>query len=116
MDNQPGVTAPRRRAPAEIEQIAAAYAGSGLTRTEFCRREHLGLGTLNRYLQRQHQDVDSGTAGGGLVPIEVADPKVGTHELGCGLAVVLARGRRIEVGAGFDGATLERLVLLLENM
>jgi hypothetical protein len=116
MDNQPGVTAQRRRAPAEIEQIAAAFAGSGLTRTEFCRREHLGLGTLNRYLQRQHQDVDSVPAGGGLVPIEVADPKVGTRELGCGLAVVLARGRRIEVGVGFDGATLERLVLLMENL
>jgi hypothetical protein len=46
----------------------------------------------------------------------VADPKVGTRELGCGLAVVLARGRRIEVGVGFDGATLERLVLLMENL
>ena len=117
MDNQPGVTAQqRRRAPAEIEQIAAAFAGSGLTRAEFCRREHLGLGTLNRYLQRQHQDVDSGAVGGRLVPIEVADSKVETHEPGYGLAVVLTRGRRIEVGAGFDEPTLQRLVNLLEKM
>jgi hypothetical protein len=116
MDNQPEFTVQRRRTPTEIEQIAAVFAGSGLTRTEFCRREHLGLGTLNRYLQRQHQEVDRGTTGDGLVSVEVADPKVGAHEPGCGLAVVLARGRRIEVGAGFDGATLERLVLLLENM
>jgi phage protein D len=33
-----------------------------------------------------------------------------------GLAVVLPRGRRIEVGAGFDGATLQRLILVLERM
>jgi hypothetical protein len=117
MDDQPGVTAQRRRTPAEIEQIAAAFAGSGLNRTEFCRRQHLALGTLNRYLQRQHQDVEMDTASGGMVSVEVADPKVGTTSaLGCGLAVVLACGRRVEVETGFDAATLQRLVLLLENM
>jgi hypothetical protein len=116
MDDQPGVTAQRRRTPAEIEQMAAGFAGSGLSRTEFCRREHLGLGTLNRYLQRQRQNADTATRSGGLVAVEVAGPKVGMHEPGCDLAIVLRRGRRIEVGAGFDGPTLERLVQLLENM
>ena len=71
---QPGVTAQRRRTPAEIEQIAAAFAGSGLTRTEFCRREHLGLGTLNRYLQRQHPDVASGPADGRLREVPLVRP------------------------------------------
>jgi hypothetical protein len=33
-----------------------------------------------------------------------------------GLCVVLARGRRIEVGTGFDEATLQRLLLVLERM
>ena len=34
----------------------------------------------------------------------------------CGLALVLSRGRRIEVEAGFDGPTLQRLINLLEKM
>lgn len=33
----------------------------------------------------------------------------------CGLAVVLGRGRRIAVSAGFDAATLQRLVHVLET-
>lgn len=116
MDDQPGVATQRRRTPAEIEQIAGAFAGSGLTRTEFCRRQHLGLGTLNRYLQGQRRE-EMDTASGGLVSVEVAGPKVGTPGApGCGLAVMLACGRRVEVETGFDAATLQRLVLLLENM
>jgi hypothetical protein len=43
----------------------------------------------------------------------------GSHQAGAskaasGLAVVLASGRRIEVGRGFDAKTLEQLVSLLE--
>jgi hypothetical protein len=34
----------------------------------------------------------------------------------CGLAVVLGRGRRIAVSTGFDGATLQRLVQVLERV
>jgi hypothetical protein len=116
MDDQPGVTAQGRRTPAEIEQIAAAFAGSGLNRTEFCRRQHLGLGTLNRYLQRKRQEGERGRVSGGLVAVEVAGTKVGTQDPGCGLTVVLASGRRVEVERGFDAATLQRLVLLLENV
>ena len=38
------------------------------------------------------------------------------RDAGCGLAVVLSHERRIEVGAGFDEPTLQRLVNLLEKM
>jgi hypothetical protein len=39
----------------------------------------------------------------------------GAHPAGAsGLAVVLASGRRIEVGRGFDANTLEQLVSLVE--
>jgi hypothetical protein len=40
----------------------------------------------------------------------------GTRAGGWGLAVVLEGGRRIEVQPGFDEATLERLMKLLERM
>ena len=49
--------------------------------------------------------------------MELAGTALATdHDSGCVLAVVLSRGRRIEVGAGFDEPTLQRLVDLLEKM
>jgi hypothetical protein len=49
-------------------------------------------------------------SGGRLVAVEVAGmPTIGR------LAVVLPRGRRVEVSEGFDGATLERLLGVLER-
>ena len=72
------------------------------------------LGTLHRYLQRMQGEAQSTIGKSGLVPVEVMS--TGGRESGCGLAVVLSSGRKIEVGAGFDGPTLHRLVNLLEKM
>jgi hypothetical protein len=116
MDEQAGVPTQRRRGPAEIEQIAAEFLHSGLGRTEFCRRHAISLGTLNRYLKRIQQS-QSVLPQHGLVPVELADAKLVTdRDCGCGLTVVLLHGRRIEVKAGFDEPTLQRLIGLLENV
>jgi hypothetical protein len=48
---------------------------------------------------------------GRLVAVELS----GTATIGR-LAVVLPRGRRVEVSEGFDGATLERLLGVLERV
>jgi hypothetical protein len=115
MADETGVTAPRRRTRTEIEQLVAEFAGSGLNRTEFCRRRRIGLGTLNRYLQRPAAGQD-GDAHAGLVAVEVAAAKAMTgNHAGSGLAMVLREGRKIEVEVGFDAATLERLLQLFEN-
>lgn len=117
MNDETEVRAQQRRSSALIEQIVAGFADSGLTRTEFCRRHGMGLGTLNRYLKQRHEGADAGEAHSGLVAVELAGAALATdRDSGCGLAVVLFRGRRIEVGAGFDEPTLERLVNLLEKM
>lgn len=117
MNDETEVREPRRRPPALIEQIVAEFADSGLNRTEFCRRHGMGLGTLNRYLKQRCKGADAGEAHSGLVAVELAGTALATdHDSGCGLAVVLCRGRRIEVGAGFDEPTLQRLVNLLEKM
>ena len=110
------MTTPRRRTRVEIEQIAAAFASSGLTRTEFCRRHGMSLGSLNRYLKQGREDV-KGAINDGLVAVEVAGTKLATdRDAGCGLAVVLRGGRKIAVEPGFETATLQRLILLLEQM
>ena len=50
-----------------------------------------------------------------LLAVELAGMgQTGQSENG-GLTVVLASGRKIEVGRGFDGHTLERLVSVLEK-
>jgi hypothetical protein len=114
--NQAGVTG-LRRTRAESEQIAAEFAGSGLNRTEFCRRQRMSWGTLNRYLKGLGEHGAQGAANGGLVAVELAGAKWATdRDSGSGLALVLARGRKIEVGAGFHAPTLQRLIHLLENL
>jgi hypothetical protein len=111
MNNQHVVKAQRRRR-SEIEQIVGQYSTSGLSRSEFCRQHHLTLSTLNRHLQRQQpaRIVDAGR----LLAVEVS-PASGVVA-GTGLNVLLSNGRRIEINTGFDGATLERLLSLLEHI
>ena len=70
-------------------------------------------GTLGQYLQRGENVASSA---GRLVPVELAAKKSPRqHEPSCALAVVLPRGRRIEVHPDFDTSTFERLVSLLER-
>ncbi len=117
MSNETGVSVQQqRRTRSEIAQIVAQFADSGLNRTEFCRRHGVCLGTLNRHLKRMGQG-SSTTPRDGLVAVELAGSKLANdRDGGCGLAVMLSGGHRIEVSAGFDAPTLQRLVRLLENM
>lgn len=104
----------RRRTPAEIEQIVSEFKCGDLTQVEFCRRRGLVLSTLGRYLKQLRWS--SAAASDGLVAVELAVKKLDTVPAGCGLSVVVASGRRIVVEAGFDAATLQRLVQVLDRM
>ena len=74
-------------------------------------------GTLNRYLTGVCKPAESCTGNGELIPVELVGVQSATDGgSGCGLVLVLAGRRRIEVGAGFDAPALERLVNLLEKM
>jgi hypothetical protein len=48
-----------------------------------------------------------------LIPVEVVDRPAPQVALQTALFVELSGGRRIGVGAGFDGATLRRLIAVL---
>jgi hypothetical protein len=116
MTEEQGVVRKRRRTSAEIQQIVSEFNGSGLNRSQFCRRQGLTLGTLNHYLERMQGERTNSGSHGGLVAVELRGMKLGQEREASGLAVVLSGGRRIEVGAAFDGATLQRLVQTLETM
>jgi len=90
-------------------------------RTEFCRSHGLGLSTLTRYLKRQ-KDRESPAGSKGveqsrLVAVELAAAvaTASADELPGSLTVLLSNRRRVEVGRGFDAATLAQLVTVLER-
>jgi hypothetical protein len=118
MTSEQAVAGKRRRTPAEIEQLVREFASSGLNRTQFCRQQGLTLGVLNRSLRRlQGREGCRAESGDRLIAVELAG-KIREVEpaRSCGLAVVLGRGRQIAVSTGFDAATLQRLVHVLERM
>jgi hypothetical protein len=106
----------KRRGAAEVEQLVSEFEGSGLNRSEFCRRQGLALITLNRYLKRV-RGAGAALAGNSLLAVELGDGRRSAgRSSACGVAVVLAGGRRIEVSASFDAAVLHRLIRTLERM
>ena len=110
----------RRRSRAEADQLVDAFEVSGLRRREFCLKHGVAVGTLDFWRKRRREEqgpvasnparTKNGAARARLVAVELA----GTATSG-GLAVVLWRGRRVEVSEGFDAATLERLLDVLER-
>ena len=111
-----------RRGRAEIERLAGLYRTSGMKRSVFCRSHGLGLSTLTRYLKRQ-KDRESlagskGAEQSRLVAVELAvlTATVSVDESRGALTVLLSNRRRVEVGRGFDAATLAQLVTALERL
>lgn len=116
MDEQAkAVVVGRRRSAAEVARVVAEYEASGLSRVAFCERKGLSLATLARYRKRQAHG--EAVAGNRWVAVEVSGGSAGqVGGAGSSLAVVLAGGRRIEAGPGFDTHTLARLVNVLERI
>jgi hypothetical protein len=113
-----------RRSRAVVAQIASSFPQSGLSRSQFCRQHGLSLSTLNKYCQHpRHRDALPATSmsegvGGVELPLARVEfvEKSATHtEEHDPLLVELAGGRRIAVFAGFDAATLTRLIAVLEQ-
>jgi hypothetical protein len=78
----------------------------------FCAERGLSVAALDKY-RRQYGQGATGNEGR-LVAVEVI-PGVSASKLSRPLCVELANGRRIEVCSGFDAATLNRLLSVLEQ-
>ena len=115
------MSAPKRRARAEVQQLVAEFVSSGMRRSEFCQNRGLSFSTLDRHLKklrwkRRRKPISSADRFDRLVAVELAARKSPSQqEPSCGLAVVLPDGRRIEVHPDFDTSTFERLVGILER-
>jgi hypothetical protein len=111
--------APRSRRTREaVQRLVSEFKTSGLTAGEFCRRHGLAPSTLRRNLKRAPLGSAPGQSAMRFVAVKVdgAAPVSLKAIPPAGLEVVLAGGRRIAVGPGFDGVTLDRLVRVLEGL
>jgi hypothetical protein len=107
----------KRRSRQEIKRLVAEFETSGLRRIEFCRKHNLALGTLQRGLRRRRMEIDGQSEGKRLVEVQTAGIQLNGSGSGtCSLEVVLAEGRRIQVGRDFDAETLARLIRTIEEI
>ena len=110
----------RRRSRAEAEQLVDAFEVSGLRRREFCLKHGVVVGTLDFWRKRRREEQGPVASDAARTQNEAARARLVAVELAgtansSRLAVVLSRGRRVEVSEGFDVATLERLLAVLEQ-
>ena len=107
----------RRRTRQEVQRLVGEFGTSGLSRGEFCRIRGMTLSTLQRGLKRErNRPSDIQSDGKRLVRVKVTGGSgTADREGPCAMAVVLAKGRRIELRRDFDAAQLRREVEALEG-
>jgi len=107
----------RRRTRQEVQRLVSKFGTSGLSRGEFCRMHAMTLSTLQRGLRRERtKPGDIQSDGNKLVRVKVIGGSgTADREGRCAMAVVLAKGRRIELSRDFDAAQLRRVVEALEG-
>jgi hypothetical protein len=107
----------RRRTRQEVQRLVSEFGTSSLSRGEFCRIHAITLSTLQRGLRRERtKPGDIQSDGKKLVRVKVIGGSDTTDREGpCAMAVVLAKGRRIELSRDFDAAQLRRVVEVLEG-
>jgi|SRR5882724_9163177 hypothetical protein len=105
----------RRRSRVEVEKLVAEFEASGLRRDAFCQQRGLSVAALDKYRRRLHQVPRR--SGAPMVPVEVISsvPEQASGDADGVLVVELRSGRRIEVHRGFDAATLERLLTVVDR-
>jgi hypothetical protein len=115
MDHQTNVATVERRTREEIRQIVAEFPTSGMHQSEFCRSRGISRSALDRHLRKQRAQDQGSRPGNRLLAVEVRAGRGSAVGNSGGLVVALTSGHRIEVNRGFDAATLERLLMVLDR-
>ena len=105
----------RRRA--YWQGLLAAWSKSGLTQTEFCRRQKVSVAAFGwwkaRFARAAKESASPGSPAGRFVEVKVPESRVGGRR-DFSYEVVLANGRSVRVGAGFDDEQVGRLIRVAE--
>jgi hypothetical protein len=115
MDDQTNVATAKRRTREEIRRIVSEFATSGMPQSEFCGSRGISRSTLDRHLRKQRAQDQGSRASNRLLAVEIRTASRRSASTSSGLVVGLTSGRRIEVTRGFDAATLERLLTVLDK-
>jgi hypothetical protein len=94
----------RSRNREEVARLLDDFRNSGLTRTEYCRRNGITVRTLDYYRRR-------GTRSPSLVRVKVEERPESTGSL----SVLLSNGRRVLCSPNFQEADLVRLIRIAES-
>ena len=108
-ENQVGKKRRARRTGKEVQRLVEEFISGGMKRSEFCRSRGLSPGTLRRHLKGGKQVARQTPR---LVAVELEQKAA---QKANAIEVVLGRGRRVEVRPGFDAATLQALIAVLEG-
>ena len=104
----------RRRSHAQWRALVSAFEGSVQSLRLFCAEQGIAISTFRHWLARLKGATASAappglSPGARLVPVEVLDEP----PTDSGVVVIAGGGVRIEITAGFDGATLKRVLATL---
>lgn len=107
----------QQRSRSEWQRLVAGWPRSGLTQDEYCARNGISVGSLQRWRNILAQDLatQSGTPTpvSKFVPVTLVDDALAsTH---ADLTLVLIDGLRIEVGAQCSAETLKRVLRVLQE-
>src|ERR1700733_8975888 len=116
MDYQTNVATAKRRTREEILQIVSEFATSGMPQSEFCGSRGISRRTLDRHLRKQRAQAQGSRASNRVLAVEIRTANERSASPSSGLVVGLTGGRRIEVNRGFDAATLEPLLTVLDKV
>ena len=108
-ENQVAKKRRARRSGKEVQRLVEEFISGGMKRSEFCRSRGLSPGTLRRRLEGGKQEARQTPR---LVAVELEEK---APQKANAIEVVLGRGRRVEVRPGFDAATLQALIAVLER-
>jgi hypothetical protein len=96
--------------------LVAEYEVSQLSKRDFCRERGVAVSTLEAYRSGRRLGLAARPKPARWMEVEVREAQSGAvEEEGSGLALVLAKGRKIEVSRSFDTATLAQLLSVLER-
>lgn len=117
------MSTPNRRSLSKEQfwrRLVRQWQRSGLSVRAFCAQHDLAEPTFYAWRRSLAQrDAAATTNGPAFLPVHVrAEPTPASAtglDATAPLEVVLASGRRLRVGVGFDGPTLRRLLALLEG-
>ena len=108
-ENQVGKKRRARRTGKEVQRLVEEFISGGMKPSDFCRSKGLSLGTLRRHLEGGKRGAWQTPR---LVAVELEQKAV---QKANPIEVVLGQGRRVEVRPGFDAATLQALIAVLER-